>query len=571
MAYNGTTQGSPTFAAAKFSNGLTAVSDANYILLPAGIVGWGASDSWTIEAWLKGGTAATKVAIGTSVTNPIWIGTTAAGNFAVSVVGTSGFGGLFVLDSGVSATDGNWHHVAAVMTTGTSLKIFVDGVDCASQGSGVWTPPGASATLAIGRFQAATTFSWPGAIDEVALWDTAKYTVGFSVPVSAYTGSESGLRALYHLEADGTDGKSVATVTAATPAVGEYGPTAVQLSWAAATGGAAPYSYQVQRAPDSSGSPGTFANTGAAQAGLTFVDSGLTASTKYWWRVVATDDDAISGTSGNATITTLASGTKWNRLDGTSDGLARAVMVLVPNANSAVPYDSGTATPFVMYHHGSGEDEDAMLTDALKADVIEALIDAGYICAGISAYGNNWGNQAACDAYPDLFKFVDDRYNLSSVVFLSQSMGGLTGLLSLSQHNVPGVVAWAGIYPACNLAAIYAAGTFASAINTAYSCTSTTYAAKTNGHDPALKWGKAFRNVYMRFYASPSDVTIPKADNTDVFQALIATSCFESTIVACTGVHGDPSHFQPADLVAFYARALASPPATSGIGIFVVD
>lgn len=570
MSYNGTVQGTPTFGAAKFGNGLTAVANLSYILLPAGLFAFGASADWTIEAWLKDGLFDVRVAIASATTsNPIWIGTAGSGNFAVSLAGTGGFSGL-VLDSGVSAVNATWHHVAVVMTGGTSLKIFIDGV-LGNSATGVFSPPNGSATGAIGEFADLNGYEWPGDIDEVVFWNSAKYTGTFTPPTAEYVGNEANLRALYHLQSDGTDGAVPVEVIAATPSVGEYGPTTVALSWATATGGAAPYSYQVQRAPDSGGSPGTFANTGAAQAGLTFVDSGLSASTKYWWRVVATDDNAVSGTSGNATVTTLASGVKWNRLDGSGAGTGRAVMVLVPNANSAVPYNSGTATPFVMYHHGAAEDEDALLTDALKADVVEALIDAGYVCAGISAYGDNWGNQAACDAYPDLLKFVDDRYNLSHVLFLSQSMGGLTGLLSLSQHKIPGVIAWAGIYPACNLAAIYAAGAFASAIDTAYSCTSTTYAAKTNGHDPCLKWGKAFRNVYTRFYASPSDATITKADNTDVFQALIAGSCYESTVVECTGAHGDPSHFQPADLVAFYERALASPPATSGIGIFVVD
>lgn len=569
MSYNGTVQGSPTFAAAKWSNGLTAVSDANYIALPAGVVNFSASADWTIEAWLKGGTAAVKVAIGNDTINAIWIGTTGGGKFAGSVKGTGGFASL-ILDSGVDATDGSWHHVALVMTGGTSLHIFVDGADCNSA-SGVFTSPGATAVCHIGRFAVNTSFSWPGAIDEVAFWDYAKYSGSYSVPTGAYTGGEANLRALYHLESDGTDSTSAATIVAATPVIGEYGPTTVALSWSAASGGTAPYSYQAQRAPDSGGSPGTFANVGSPTSGLTYTDTGLSASTKYWWRVVATDAGANSGTSSNATATTLTSGTKWNRLDGVSDALARNIMVLVPNANAAVPYDSGTATPFLMYHHGANEDDDALLDDALKAGVVEALIDAGYICAGIAAYGDNWGKQAACDCYPDLHKFVDDRYDISYVLLLSQSMGGLTGLSCLSQHKVPNIIAWAGIYPACNLGAIYDAGSFTSAINTAYSCSSTTYAAKTNGMDPALKWGLAFRLVPMRFYASAGDTSIDKSDNSDTFAALIATSAPEAEVVVCSGNHGDPSHFQPADLVAFYERALAAPQRTSGIGVFVID
>jgi hypothetical protein len=77
----------------------------------------------------------------------------------------------------------------------------------------------------------------------------------------------------------------------------------------------------------------------------------------------------------------------------------------------------------------------------------------------------------------------------------------------------------------------------------------------TNGNDPALKWGAAFRLVPMRFYASPGDTVVPKAGHTDVLAALVATSARESAVVVCTGNHGDPSHFQPSDYLAFGADA----------------
>ena len=77
--------------------------------------------------------------------------------------------------------------------------------------------------------------------------------------------------------------------------------TTATLSATAAVGGTSPYSYQLQRAPDSGGSPGTFANVGSAQTGLAlgvapsdFSDTGLTAETVYHYRVVVTDN--ASGT-----------------------------------------------------------------------------------------------------------------------------------------------------------------------------------------------------------------------------------------------------------------------------------
>lgn len=559
--YDGTVVGSPTFGAAKFTNGLTSVTNENYVRLPNSLFQFGAA--FTIELWLKDGTTAIGVALSSdgsyNARKTIWIGTLADAKFAASFYsGTT----AKTLTSDVASNDGNWHHIAFI-STGSAVTFYVDGVLKDTEAVALTNPEeGATYYGALGWLSsAATPFSWQGDIDEVAFWDIAKYTENFTPPTSAYAGTEANLRALYHVESDGTDDKFTANVIVGTPTFAEYSPTTIDFSWAAASGGTAPYSYQVQISTNGT----DYTNEGALQSGLTYSDTGLTASTPYYYRIVATDANSETGTSDAATKTTLAEGVKYNRRDLTGAASSQAIMVLIPNANSAVPYSAGTATPLLMYHSGSNEDEGALLDDALKADVVDALLDAGYICCGIAA-GNNWGSQAACNYYSDLYYTVDLYYNLSYTLFLSQSMGGLTGLLCLAQNEVPGVIAWAGIYPAVNLGAIYTEGTFAAAINSAYSCVAGTYAAKTYGHDPCLKWGKAFRGVPMRFYASESDATIIKDNNTDIFQPIISGSCTESTIQVCTGDHGDPSHFQPSDLVAFYERALANPIASSGLG-----
>lgn len=558
--YDGTVVGTPTFVAAKFGNGLKTTSESSYIRLPNALFQF--AGAWTIEAWLKDGAVALRVAVTSGVPggNTIWIGTTADGKFAASFdpVDTA----AVILTSDVASNDGNWHHVAMV-NEGSVVKFYVNGTLKDTENHAPAVPNvGATYYGSIGRFYDITSYLWSGIIDEVAFWDSARYTANFTPAPAAYAGTEANLRALYHLEADGTDGETDSIVTVGTPLFGEYGPNTLSFSWTAGSGGTAPYTYQVQISTNGV----DYTDEGAPQSGLTYSDTGLTASTTYYYRIVATDATDVSGTGEAASKATLATGLKYNRRDLTGTASARAIMVLIPNANSDNPYDSGTATPLLIYHHGSGEDDDALLDDALKATTTTALLDAGYICCGISAMGNNWGNQAACDCYPDLYNTVAALYNLSYTLFLSQSMGGLTGLLTLAQNEIPSVVAWAGIYPACNLEAIYDAGTFTAAINTAYSCVAATYDAKTFGHDPCDKWGKAFRNVPMRFYASPADTTIVKSTNTDVFQAIVSTSTTESTIVVCSGVHGDTSHFQPSDLVAFYERALANPVSTSGLG-----
>jgi len=208
--YNGTVVGTPTFGSAKFSNGLTAVSDANYITLPASATTFGSSASWTVEMWVTASSTGPLVAAGESGGTPLWLGTDGAGNFGVSV---AGFSGGAIVSSGIPINNGSQHHVALVMTSGTSFTLWVDGVQGGGSHSGTWGTP-TPASLYIGRLGAGTGFAWDGKIDELAIWDSAKYTSGFTPPSSAYAGTETNLRALYHLESDGTDSGGAAPTMA---------------------------------------------------------------------------------------------------------------------------------------------------------------------------------------------------------------------------------------------------------------------------------------------------------------------------------------------------------------------
>jgi hypothetical protein len=76
------------------------------------------------------------------------------------------------------------------------------------------------------------------------------------------------------------------------------------VSTTAATGGTTPYTYQFQRAPDSSGSPGSWANVGSSGTSISFNDTGLTASTTYWYRVHVTDALSASVNSSSVSVTT---------------------------------------------------------------------------------------------------------------------------------------------------------------------------------------------------------------------------------------------------------------------------
>lgn len=251
---------------------------------------------------------------------------------------------------------------------------------------------------------------------------------------------------------------------------------------------------------------------------------------------------------------------KYNLVDSTDTYTGQQIRILTPNINAANPYNSANPTPVILYAHGASEDHTSITTDGMKSATINALMDAGYIVASTNAHGNNWGNQSSVDDFNALAKYVRSNYNVKGMAMWSQSMGGLTGLQVVTQGNVD-LVGWLGTYPVCNLANLYSLGTYVSQINTAYGITGSgllTYANQTNGHDPVLKSAKAYKDIPMRFYASPSDTVVPKANNADALSAIVANSRSEAVTVVCSGNHGDASHFQPSDYAAFFNRCFSA-------------
>lgn len=133
--------------------------------------------------------------------------------------------------------------------------------------------------------------------------------------------------------------------------------TGLVVSTTAATGGTAPYTYQFQRSPDNS----TWANVGSASSATSFTDSGLTAATLYYYRVVVTDSATPTpgtATSASASVTTLGATRPYSWYDREAsvpsgagntvlfNGPCRLLRILVTATGSAgspvVFYDNAT-------------------------------------------------------------------------------------------------------------------------------------------------------------------------------------------------------------------------------------
>lgn len=197
-ANNGTVVGSPTFAAAKFGNGITSSSDSNYISIPTGLASTISGGNFTLEAWMQAGGSGLRVGISIGAA---WIGIDGSDlcTYDFTSMGFSTGGGGSSLASGI-------HHVALVISGGNTLNVYIDGVLAAGPQTGTFAAPGAVTTF-IGRYQPSSGFSFQtGKIDEVVVWNTAQYTAGFAPATVAYG---SGISAIsgYHLDSDGSDFK----------------------------------------------------------------------------------------------------------------------------------------------------------------------------------------------------------------------------------------------------------------------------------------------------------------------------------------------------------------------------
>lgn len=159
---------------------------------------------FTIEAWCKAVSSGNiEVVAGRAACG--WFGK-AANNTALAHFNNQA--NDTTLTTSVNIADGSYHHLALVVTA-TGATFYVDGVSAATSAvapvfSAVNNYFGVRAYFSAVA-SATATFPFTGDVDEVAVWNTAKYSANFTPPTAAYAGTESGLGVLYHLDSNGND------------------------------------------------------------------------------------------------------------------------------------------------------------------------------------------------------------------------------------------------------------------------------------------------------------------------------------------------------------------------------
>lgn len=250
---------------------------------------------------------------------------------------------------------------------------------------------------------------------------------------------------------------------------------------------------------------------------------------------VSTRDSTASAAAGfRAGLEDVQSDAQWTAVGSTN------IRVALPQG-----YDSRRPLPVVMAFHGNGSNALHFADHPAGQGVANAFLAAGYAVVSADNSGNvsTWGAQAGLDAYYTAYKYMRDNYPLGPIVFYGNSMGGLESLLTLAERRIPGVVAWVGTVPVCNLGANYVGASnaqlFKTTIATAYGIAGdgSDYAAKTAGHDPIVKSGTAFRGLPMWVLVATDDVSVIPSENFDLLQSIVAPYAPELVRVNATGGH----------------------------------
>lgn len=233
----------------------------------------------------------------------------------------------------------------------------------------------------------------------------------------------------------------------------------------------------------------------------------------------------------------------------TIDG-QNAVVIVPPGLSGLTPM------PLVIYCHGAGDDALSATHGPSHEDIYTALAAEGILVGAVTSTGV--GNDENLAGIYGFYEWICENWTVSSVAFMAQSMGGVVSQLALTGlgGTYPDLKGFLGIYPVSNLAVFYENPTYETAINAAYDIPGGgNYATQTAGHDPVLIDADEYPNIRYRYYGSEADGTVPADDHAELMVDKLAdTDTVELEFVETIGVHGDPSNFRAAEMVAFFLR-----------------
>jgi hypothetical protein len=182
-----------SFATGRFGQALSAttIEVQDQDIAPEG------TDTFTVECWVRRADQEDKIAL--SGEDRWWIGCDGANTwFRIT---TAGGNKVHLARNAAPVPAGVWHHMALVCHPG-GARAYLDGVEVGSTTDLPAQTAGRNPAALIGGIGPLPQFNWDGEIDEVAVFDTERYTANFTPPTAPYTGNEPGLVQLWHFDGD---------------------------------------------------------------------------------------------------------------------------------------------------------------------------------------------------------------------------------------------------------------------------------------------------------------------------------------------------------------------------------
>ncbi|RIQ37812.1 hypothetical protein DY240_00275 [Jiangella rhizosphaerae] len=204
--------------------------------------------------------------------------------------------------------------------------------------------------------------------------------------------------------------------------------------------------------------------------------------------------------------------------------------------------------PLAIFLHG----RNGTVDDRADTAWLTELNEDGWVVAGGQLYGNHWGGPRSAAGLSELLATAGRFTTAPVVLLIGGSMGALAALNWIRFGDRPVTGAYL-VQPCCSLSDRWDNDSDHRAeIDIAYA-----------GDDPR-PWdpmhadaGEFSAAVRYRFVSSPGDSLIrPEAHAAPMADRLASITPREISTLHVSGGHGDPSHFDAADLAAFAGRCL---------------
>lgn len=176
---------------------------------------------------------------------------------------------------------------------------------------------------------------------------------------------------------------------------------------------------------------------------------------------------------------------------------------------------------------------------------LQGLVRSGWIVASSDFHTASWGNEASTEDTALLAEWATEQTGEPVRLFVSGSMGATVSLNAMT-HGVPAPACWYGVKPAVDPTKMGAVPGARRIINEAYEGQPVP-----PDRNPALNIDKLSTKTRYRMVASVNDEWVRHDENAGLLAKGLEARGAEVSILAVTGTHDDPLHFDVDDLIAF--------------------